>query len=401
MKLDTLTEMISALSYSEIKNHQNRIILELTHLGIPQKKQEKILESIFKIVKITDNPKTRVSFLKSFVRIIQNDIEKDGRDSSIIIEITKKCNKNCTHCYSKHAGQQLEMSDDTLNFLVHFSRKNFKHIFFTGGEPTLDRRILTIAKENPDIMFFLFTNGSILTKEYAEELAILGNVIPLLGIDGRSASTHDRFRGKGSYAEILRAIKNLNDCNVCWGFITLVAENNADEVLSQEFLDDKIRKGAIIARYLEYIPVGPRPLFDCILSGENYYKMEKRKHQIVKSGKIYMQEIGESKCSGLLFFTVNGDIKNCFCFHYAKYNVHSGELKDSVEKTRKDWISYNWEGECPIYSDPIGFKKYLEKKGWHYLSKAEEPYLINNELAQQLKDHYQTFLKLKAKKGYN
>lgn len=399
MNTDNLLALTTTKSTNELQQNEKHIKNELQTIGLTPSQQQKMLQFIHKITHITTNPKTRKSFILSFLRIIQENIEKDGRDSSIIVEITKKCNKNCTHCYSKYAGQLLEMSDITLNLIVDFAKKNFKHIFFTGGEPTLDPRILTLAEKNPDMMFFLFTNGSTFTKEYATQLSQLGNVIPLIGIDGNSANTHDTFRGKGSYTEVMNAIHNLNTYNVSWGFITLVTETNAQEVLSHDFLDDKLQKGAIIARFLEYLPIGPNPLIDCILSGETYYHMEKRKNEIVKSGKIYTQEIEESKCNGLLFFTVNGDIKNCFCFHYAKYNVEENNIKETIEKTRREWISYTWDGECPIYSDPIGFKNHLEHIGWKNLSVIPEPYLNNQEIAEKLRQNYKQFLKIKAERG--
>ena len=399
MNLDRLLTIISTNTHYDLENNQKIILTELQNLGVQPRNQQKLRQIILKIAKITDNPKTRESYLRSFFRIFQGGIDKDGRGSSIIIEITKKCNKNCTHCYSKFSGQLQEMPDDILDAIVKFARKHFKHIFLTGGEPTLDHRVFTLVENNPDIMFFIFTNGSTMTKDYAKRLSNMGNAIPLLGIDGNSASTHDKFRGAGSYREITNAIENLNNYNVSWGFITLVAETNAQEVLNPAFIEDKIKKGAFIARYLEYLPIGPRPLIECILSGETYYHLEKRKQEIIESGRIYMQELVQSKCRGLLFFTVDGFIKNCFCFHYAKYNVTTGDIGESIGKTREEWISHKWDGECPIYSDPIGFRSHLEKIGWKNMSTIDEPYLIDPKIAQRLKDNYKEFLRIKAERG--
>ena len=399
MNLDRLLTIISTNTHYDLENNQKIILTELQNLGVQPRNQQKLRQIILKIAKITDNPKTRESYLRSFFRIFQEGIDKDGRGSSIIIEITKKCNKNCTHCYSKFSGQLQEMPDDILDAIVKFARKHFKHIFLTGGEPTLDHRVFTLVENNPDIMFFIFTNGSTMTKDYAKRLSNMGNAIPLLGIDGNSASTHDKFRGEGSYREITNAIENLNNYNVSWGFITLVAETNAQEVLNPAFIEDKIKKGAFIARYLEYLPIGPRPLLECILSGETYYHLEKRKQEIIESGRIYMQELVQSKCRGLLFFTVDGFIKNCFCFHYAKYNVTTGDIGESIDKTREEWISHKWDGECPIYSDPIGFRSHLEKIGWKNMSTIDEPYLIDPKIAQRLKDNYKEFLRIKAERG--
>ena len=329
----------------------------------------------------------------------QEGIDNDGRGGSIVIEITKKCNKKCLHCYSKFAGQHKEMTDDVLDSIIRFARKHYKHIFLTGGEPTLDPRVFAIARNNPDIMFFMFTNGSTITNEYAQRISSLGNLIPILSIDGSSKVTHERLREKGSYNEIEAAIEHFNRNKVPWGYISMVTEINARDVLSPRFLKDKIKKGAFIVRYLEYLPVGPTPQNDLILSGKTYYLLEKRKKEIINSKIIYMQETTQEKCNGLLYFDVHGNIKNCFCFHYSKYNVKKGDIQTLVKKTIKDWLSYHWNGECPLYSDPVGFKNHLKRLGWKKISLCDEPYLKDPKITHLLMSNYKKFLQMKAQQG--
>ena len=399
MNLDRLIKIINSNTHEYLEKNKDIIVNELIQLGLKSKDQQKMLQTINKITRISKNPKTRESLIRSFFRIFREGIDKDGRGSSIIIEITKRCNKNCKHCYSKFSGKNTDMPDDLLERLIRFSKKHYKHIFLTGGEPTLDPRVLTVAKDNPDVVFFIFTNGSTITDSYAKQLSDLGNVIPIIGIDGSTESSHDELRGKGSYKEVMNAIKSLQKHDVSWGCITLVTEDNANDVLNEKFVEDKIKKGAFLLRYLEYTPVGPRPMPELILSGETYYLLEKRKKEIMTSGQIYMQDIGQSKCRGLLFFTVDGLIKNCFSFHYAKYNAAKGDIKKSISNVRKEWITYDWKGECPLYSYPQGFKNHLEKIGWKHTSTVEEPYLTDPKIAEKLMRNYKKFLQLVEQKG--
>ncbi len=399
MNLNKLIKIINSNTHEYLEKNKDIIVNELIQLGLKSKDQQKMLQTINKITRISKNPKTRESLIRSFFRIFREGIDKDGRGSSIIIEITKRCNKNCKHCYSKFSGKNIDMPDDLLERLIRFSKKHYKHIFLTGGEPTLDPRVLSVAKNNPDVVFFIFTNGSTITDSYAKQLSDLGNVIPIIGIDGSTESSHDELRGKGSYKEVMNAIKSLQKHDVSWGCITLVTEDNANDVLNEKFVEDKIKKGAFLLRYLEYTPVGPRPMPELILSGETYYLLEKRKKEIMMSGQIYMQDIGQSKCRGLLFFTVDGLIKNCFSFHYAKYNAAKGDIKKSISNVRKEWITYDWEGECPLYSDPQEFKNHLEKIGWKHTSTVEEPYLTDPKIVEQLKLSYKKFLQLVEQKG--
>ena len=389
-----LHSILLTQTYQHLRNNPKILIDELIQLGIPQEDQLKLAQKILEITKITTNTKTIKSLLRSIMRTHHNKITKDGRGSSIVLEITRKCNKQCLHCYLKSAKHQQSMSDKVLHTIVQYARNNYKHIFLTGGEPTMDSRVFTLAENNPGIIFYIFTNGSNLTYEYTKQLSMYGNLIPLLGIDGASQSTHDRLRGRGSYQEVMQAIIHLTKHNVAWGFITLVTEQNAQEVLSPDFIADKVQKGACMMRYLEYLPVGSHPLRKHILSGKTYYLLEKRKKEIISSGSIYMQDIVQFKCRGLLYFDVDGYIKNCFSFHLAKYNVTDGDIDSLVKKTRTDWTSYKWNGECPLYSDPIGLKKHLENRGWKHGYPDDEPYLNDPNIARTLMDQYRIFLKL-------
>ncbi len=396
--IDQLIYLTKTSTVVDLKKRKNIVFSEFNKIDIDKNNREKFFDKIIKIKNIINNPKTQESFIKSYHRIFKNQIDKDGRGSSIVVEITRRCNKNCLHCYSKDTNVNLDMADCLLDKIIEYSRKKFKHVFLTGGEPSLDERVLSIAKNNPDVIFFMFTNSSTMNEKYAKKLSDLGNVIPMLSIDGNNEKTHDFLRGKGSFKEVQKAIEILNKNKVSWGFISLVTELNAKEVLHKDFIKDKKERGAFIARYLEYLPVGATPLKELILSGETYYLLEKRKKEIIKSNEIYMQKIGQKKCEGLLFISMNGDVKNCFCFHYSKYNIKKGNISNAIENTKKEWTSYDWDGECPIYSDPIGLKNYLQKIGWKNLSSIDEPYLNKTEIAKKLMRNYRQFLKIKTER---
>jgi len=395
MTIDRLINIINENPPLSLIDDQEIILSELRELGLRLRDQQELMDKILNVAKITKNPKTRESFFRSYFRTFQKGIYKDGRNSSITIEITKRCNKHCKYCYSNFHGESQKIDDYVLDLIIDFARKEYKHIFLTGGEPTLDHRVFSLAERNPDIMFFMFTNGSTITEDYAKRLSCSGNLVPILGIDGSSQSMHDCFKGEGSYREIMRAIERFNENNVSWGYISMITEINARDVLDQKFVENMKKKGAFIARYLEYLPVGPHAKREFILSGETYYLLEKRKKEIIESGDIYIQETVQNKCTGLLSFDVNGNIKKCPFFHYAKHNVTDGNIKESVKRTMRDWVSYDYDGECPLYSDPMGFKNHLKKMGWKHIYHGDEEYLCNSDVAQQLVQNYRRFLEIK------
>ncbi len=344
------------------------------------------------------NPLTRQSFSRAYSRINAHKINKDGRHGSVIMEITKRCNRRCRHCYS-HSRPAIKMADKTIKEIIKLVRARYKHIFITGGEPALDARVLAIARSNPDIMFFMFTNGSPIDLSYARRLSKIGNLIPLLSIDGNSSGQHDYFKGKGSWLALQRAIKALNAFSVPWGFLSMVTNKNARQVLSKRFIQTLKDKGAIMGRYLEFIPVGIHTDLSLIPSAKNYYLMECRKNEIIKNYEIYMQETAQKKCLGMAFFDVNGNIKCCPFFHYAKHNVAEGNLEKLLKDSTLDWCSYRYAGECPLYSDQEGFRDHLLSRGWKPTISLNPQNSIASASAKKMSDNYRLFLKMKTEKG--
>jgi len=394
-----IEKILNTINNTSPQSLEEKIITDLRKNGNNSIDQNNLVERILHVIKITKDKKTRESLIRSYFRTYLKGIDKDGRDSSVTIEITKRCNKNCDYCYSNSHNKTKEISDQILNKIVDFAKEEYKHIFLTGGEPTLDNRVFSLAENNPDIMFFMFTNGSTITEEYAKAVSKFGNVIPMLAVDGSTKHIHDSLRGSGSYDEVNKAIDNLNNHNVSWGYIGMVTNQNAKDILNQKFVKNMSKKGAFIARYLEYLPVGPCARKKFILTGENYYHLEKRKKEIIESGDIYIQETIQKKCTGLLSFDVDGNIKKCPFFHYSKYNLSDGNISKLVKETVKNWMSYDYQGECPLYSDPVGFKNHLEKLGWKHSLNMDEEYLCNPDISQQMMRSYKRFLDIKSNNG--
>jgi len=367
----------------------------LRRLAQDPAEQQVFLSRARKIIALSANPRIRDAFLRAYLRIYAKKINKDGRHGSLVMEITKRCDRRCPHCYSR-AQAHKRMSARVIGRIIKLARENYKHIFITGGEPVLDRRVLTIAKTNPDIMFFMFTNGGKIDRKYAQKLSGLGNLIPVLSIDGTSARQHDYFKGKGSFAQLQRAIRVLNAAGMSWGYLSMVTNTNARQVLSKKFVRQMKSRGAILARYLEYIPVGPGARPGLVPSARTYYLMEKRKKEIVAGGEIYMQETAQKKCLGLLFFDVDGNIKFCPFFHYSKHNIGRGNGEKSIKDSLQDWCTARYGGECPLYSDQEGLKAHLLPRGWKPTVSFNPANTITAPLARVMADNYRAFLELKS-----
>ncbi len=74
MDLERILSQFSTDTYAVLTSNKQRITNKLDTLGLSQKHQQKFSEMIIKIAKITDNPKTRQSYLRSAYRIVTQDI---------------------------------------------------------------------------------------------------------------------------------------------------------------------------------------------------------------------------------------------------------------------------------------------------------------------------------------
>ena len=389
-----LAELLKQQFPHELAHNQSRINKLVSDPGA----QKQFLAQLLKIMALIFSPRIRAAFFRAYLRIYAYKINKDGRHGSVVLEITKHCNQQCQHCYSQ-AQRKKSMPGQHIEQIIKFVRNNYRHIFITGGEPSLDKRVLAIAKANPDIMFFMFTNGGPIDQAYARKLSALGNLIPVLSIDGDSQKQHDYFKGPGSWRKVMRAIEVLNSVGMPWGFLSMVTNLNARQVLSKKFIKTMKQKGAILARYLEFIPVGPRVKPALVPSAETYYLMEKRKREIINNAEIYMQETVQKKCLGLVFFDVDGNIKCCPFFHYSKHHVGQGNIEELIKDSSADWCRNKYSGECPVYSDQEGLKEHLLKRSWKPTVSFNPENSITPQLAKVMSDNYRSFLKIKSARG--
>jgi len=158
-------------------------------------------------------------------------------------------------------------------------------------------------------------------------------------------------------------------------------------------------KGAILGRYLEYIPVGQCAETRLVPTAKTYYLMEKRKRQIIQNSEIYMQETLQNKCLGLIFFDVDANIKCCPFFHYAKHNLAQGNIERLIKDSTQDWAQAKYKGECPVYSNQQELKAHLLKRQWQPTISFNQANSITPQLAKVMADNYHSFLKIKTTRG--
>lgn len=157
-------------------------------------------------------------------KLLQN-MNANNTRFDLIAVMNLDCNLACVYCYEGGMKGKLYMTRETAAHLTDFISRNLSpksqtlNVDFYGGEPLLSLDLIKVISiklkllaENKGLTygFTLVTNGTLLTKRVAEELAQLGLRGVKITLDG-PADNHDRHRpyksGAGSFERIVRNIK--------------------------------------------------------------------------------------------------------------------------------------------------------------------------------------------------
>lgn len=175
----------------------------------------------------------------------------------LIISITKRCNLNCTGCYSKilHQDNQSELSPERFREILNeASTLGVSIILLAGGEPLVRRDILEVAAEFPRIIFPIFSNGTLLDDSYLSFFYKHQHLIPVISLEGRELET-DARRGDGIYQNYLQLVPKLKQHKLFWGSSFTLTRENYNQVLSHEFLSAQLALGAELYFLVEYVPI--------------------------------------------------------------------------------------------------------------------------------------------------
>ena len=215
------------------------------------------------------NPRAAIFMLKmqNVVTNAQRKRERYEREGThvpafLISSITEKCNLFCQGCYARSNGicgsekpvkQTLSASewkqifDDAADIGISFN-------ILAGGEPLLRKDVIKAAAEQKNMVFGIFTNGTLINDDYIELFQNYPNLVPVLSMEGFQDET-DMRRGKGIYLKITTIMKQLKLRNILYGVSVTVTSANMQTVTSSAFLDNLRQLGCKLMFCVEYVPV--------------------------------------------------------------------------------------------------------------------------------------------------
>lgn len=129
----------------------------------------------------------------------------------VVWHMTAACNLKCGHCYSAGFGADAMSPRETGLFLRHLSAIRPPSLLFSGGEPLMHPLFFEYLAEARVLALntAISTNGTLIDRGAAEEIAAAGVSYVGVSLDGVGAS-HDEFRGvEGSFDRAIAGVENL------------------------------------------------------------------------------------------------------------------------------------------------------------------------------------------------
>jgi MoaA/NifB/PqqE/SkfB family radical SAM enzyme len=258
----------------------------------------------------------------------------------MIFSITSQCNLNCKGCYASRRMVESfkELSLERIDQLFYeASELGIGVIMIAGGEPLLRPEILWAASEYSDIIFPVFTNGSLLNAGSISYFKRKRNLVPILSMEGDRHFT-DHRRGHGMHDRLLEAMEQLRLTRRLFGLSITLTRENFEEVTDRDWLMKHHNMGSSLFFLVEYVPRSADDLNLCLTSEQ---KNELQERLVILRSQIPALFVSlpgdESQYGGCLaagrgfvHISADGSLEPCPFAPYSDINIRNTSLKEAL-----------------------------------------------------------------------
>ena len=153
----------------------------------------------------------------------------------VVWNVTRACNLKCVHCYARATEQEHEReltTEEGLSLLDDLTQFGVPVVLFSGGEPLIRKDLTQLARYAVEkgMRAVISTNGTLITKDKAQELKAIGLSYVGVSLDGMEAA-NDRFRGKkGAFQDALNGIFSCQEAGLKVGLRFTINQMNRTEI---------------------------------------------------------------------------------------------------------------------------------------------------------------------------
>jgi radical SAM protein with 4Fe4S-binding SPASM domain len=314
--------------------------------------------------------------------------KNNGFPLRVMFELTYRCNFFCRHCYIplRYRKYKELKTKDVFYTLDQLADIGCFYLGFTGGEPFMRKDILKILwyAKRKGFEIIIYTNGSLINKKIADELAELRPNKVDITIPGVSKGVFENIsQVRGSQEKVFAAINFLYKKKVNLGFKTCVLKENEGETKDiQEFsvslgalhrLDDMLSRrldgseepykyrGRLKIVTKSYSQSASLPEGDKVTSkeGSEVCNLENKNRT---SGAFNLFKCGVGKTQAAI--TPLGELKMCLMIDQPRYKINSS-LEDGWNRLKNfvSGIKPNNDYQCN-HCQLQSYCKWCPAKGW-------------------------------------
>ena len=332
---------------------------------------------------------------QSYEQAVEKFTQKYGEPppSFIVFSPTQKCNLKCIGCYASSAANTPATIPysyvDRVVSEVHDSWGS-RFITISGGEPFMykseGKTLLDIFQKYNDMLFLIYTNGTVINEEVTQRLMESANATPAISVEGFEKETDER-RGAGTHKKILETFERLRQAGVPFGVSVTATSKNVDVLLTDEFYDFYFQQqGACYMWQFQLMPIGRgKDKIDLMVKPEKRLQLYRKWEKLLgekrycladfwNSGVLVRGCIAYGRSGGYAYIDWNGNVTPCAFIPYYVDNIY--DLYNSG-KTLSD----------AMFSDFMKNGRKWQKE--YGLDNCKKP---NNWLMPcSIRDHYEIF----------
>jgi MoaA/NifB/PqqE/SkfB family radical SAM enzyme len=250
----------------------------------------------------------------------------------LYVSIINSCNLRCQGCWVDVAAKMEAMAPDAFHTLVR-EAQDMGNAFFgiVGGEPFMHPQFFELLEPHPDCYFQVFTNGQFITDQKAKRLRALGNVTPLISVEGNEIVSDQRRGRSGVYSKTMEGLHNCLNNKVLTGVCTSLCQTNIDDLLTEQWVDRLIEMGVMYTWFHVYRPMGPDANPQLSLTPEQQrrarqFVVEMRARKPIIIIDAYYDGEGRALCPAATGIShhINpwGDIEPCPIVQFTRESIH-------------------------------------------------------------------------------
>jgi len=303
----------------------------------------------------------------------------------LVISPTKTCNLRCVGCYADSGTDKEKLDWQVFDRILTEVRSLWgkRAVVISGGEPFAYRsngmNLLDMVERHPECIFMSYTNGTLIDDKVAKRLAELGNFTPAISVEGWRERT-DARRGEGVFSKVLETMARLRDHGVPFGVSLTATRQNAEEILSQEFIEYIFdEQGAAYGWIFHYMPIGRSFTLELMPTPQQRLWMWRRSWEVIREKQIFLADFwnhgslsdgcisaGRRGGGGYMYINWNGHVTPCVFVPYSPVNINDvyAQGKTLTDAWREGFFEHirvwqseyakgngkhgNWMTPCPI-----------------------------------------------------